>query len=875
MVAGVLFLAFLALTAAQNTTCDPNGPRTDCGFYGITQDQCQAKSCCWGPVFEADGSKSGDTPWCFFPNSAPATQYNLINITQTSTGYLGYVGVNDSSSTQIKVVRVDISFESADRFHIKYTDPNNKRWEIPDSLLPTPGVDSNVGTLNYDFSYTSSPASFAITRKSDKTVIFNASGLHFEDTYLSIRTIANSASGPNIYGLGEHVDPFDLQSNTHSYTMWTADVPTPPDQNLYGSHPFYLEVLSSGNAHGVFLRNSNGMDVIVSSNSVQFNVNGGIIDLYVFIGPSPTQAVQQYHKTIGFSYLPAYWSLGWHQCRYGYPNLQTTQQVVQNYSTAGIPLETMWNDIDYMNAYEDFSWDPNNFPQNQVASFVSQLHSNNQHYVVIVDPGIHVRSGYPAYDSGISQKVFLMRSDGVTPFQGQVWPGTTTFPDFWNPAAQSWWNSNFQPFLTGVPVDGIWIDMNEISNFQNGDVNEPKKEGKLGDVNNPTYKINNFNSHSSLNTKTTAMDALHYGGIQEYNVHNLFGFTESVATNKMLVNFYNKRPFVLSRSTFSVAGKWTAHWLVDNYSTWQSLQQSIPGILDMNLFGIPFVGADICGFNGNTNEELCARWSAVGSFYPFSRNHNCKGQQSQEPYLWPSVTNVMKKCLGARYSLLPYYYTLYYKASTQGGQVAQSLLFAFPTDKNTYPIDRQFMIGDAILISPVLDQGATSVNAYFPNANWYSFWDNTPLGKTGTVTVQAALEDIPVHIRGGSIVPVQTPAMTIAATRNNPFKLLVALDASSAASGSVYLDDGISVTVSQYTYVTYQATSGRLNSTVVQGSYNSPNLSHITVLGLTKASSVSVNGASWSTFSFNSTGSYLDITGLSLAMNKAFSVTWA
>jgi alpha-glucosidase (family GH31 glycosyl hydrolase) len=146
--------------------------------------------------------------------------------------------------------------------------------------------------------------------------------------------------------------------------------------------------------------------------------------------------------------------------------------------------------------------------------------------------------------------------------------------------------------------------------------------------------INNFNSRAALNSKTVAADALHaQGSLLEYDVHNLFGLTEAIATRAALETVQGKRAFVLSRSTFPGSGVHTAHWTGDNHANWQDLWRSIPGVLNMNLYGVPMVGADICGFNGGTTEELCGRWTALGAFYTFSRNHH-EPQENQEPYLW-------------------------------------------------------------------------------------------------------------------------------------------------------------------------------------------------------------------------------------------------
>jgi len=395
---------------------------------------------------------------------------------------------------------------------------------------------------------------------------------------------------------------------------------------------------------------------------------------------------------------------------------------------------------------------------------------------------------------------------------------------------------------------------------------------------NPTYVINNFNSHAPLNTKTVAVNALQYPSVSHYNVHNLYGHTEAIMTNAALVGITNKRSFVLSRSTFASGGNHTAHWLGDNHSTFNDMWYSIAGIIAFNLFGIPQTGADICGFMDNTTEELCCRWTALGAFYPFSRNHNAKGNTDQEPYVWPSVTRVAIKTLGARYALLPYYYTLFYQANVKGGTVARGLFYEFPQDSKTYAIDTQMMIGSALLISPVLQQGATTVTAYFPpSAKWYNYWDGSVLSGSGSITLSSTMEDIQVHIRGGNVIPMQQSALTTKQAKTTPFTLLVALDASNNATGSVYVDDGYSLNVGvQATLVNYQVTAGQLVGTVVQATQPTapPNLVNVTVLGVTSSvSTVSVNGASVA-FTFSSSSQKLSIVNLALSMIKSFTVTW-
>ena len=316
---------------------------------------------------------------------------------------------------------------------------------------------------------------------------------------------------------------------------------------------------------------------------------------------------------------------------------------------------------------------------------------------------------------------------------------------------------------------------------------------------------------------------------------------------------------------------------------------SIPGILDHQLFGIPFVGADICGFNNPTTEELCGRWMELGAFYPFARNHNTFGAPPQEPYRWPSVAQISRNVLAIRYSLLPYYYTQFYWANQQGGMVWRPLIFEFPTDTNAVNIDTQFLVGEALLISPALNQGQQAVEAYFPAALWYDFRTGVVVqsdGAAGNVTVPADFYTIPIHVRGGYVLPMQQPALTTYETRLNPFELLVPLDINGNAAGQLYWDDGISLNVgSNYLLVTYTASylesshAGKIVSTGTFGFTSSvPPLQTITVYGVgtvaPQQAMLNNKPLASSQFSFNVTSNVILFTNLNIPMTSPFGLSW-
>ena len=163
-----------------------------------------------------------------------------------------------------------------------------------------------------------------------------------------------------------------------------------------------------------------------------------------------------------------FWSLGFHNCRYGIEDVNELEDIYKNYTTAKIPLDTMWTDIDYMQFYQDFSFSEQNFPVNRMKTFVDDLHASGHRMVLITDPGIPLHPGYQPFDQGQDMDIFIKDING-DPYLGQVWPGPVYYPDFLHPKAEEYWYAQFEAFYNQVPVDGAWIDMNEVSNFCNLD----------------------------------------------------------------------------------------------------------------------------------------------------------------------------------------------------------------------------------------------------------------------------------------------------------------------------------------------------------------------------------------------------------------------
>lgn len=228
----------------------------------------------------------------------------------------------------------------------------------------------------------------------------------------------------------------------------------------------------------------------------------------------------------------------------------------------------------------------------------------------------------------------------------KVWPNHTVFLDFFNEDAKEIWARGLKDLHEQVPFDGLWLDMNEATLFCNGEC----PEGSDSYQNATPYSDNSwyhmFEDQSvestyslpfipgiwNLDNMTLSLNATHpQSGQRQYDTHSLFGHMEAKATHEFLRGSLNvsqpqklegKRTFLLSRSTFAGSGAYTQHWLGDNHRTWADMQTSIAGVMNFNMFGIPVVGPDTCGFfgeAGNVTQELCARWIQLATFYPFAR----------------------------------------------------------------------------------------------------------------------------------------------------------------------------------------------------------------------------------------------------------------
>ncbi|KAI8146374.1 alpha glucosidase [Fennellomyces sp. T-0311] len=739
-------------------------------------------------------------------------------------------GQTDSYGKTIQDLVVQVDYETVDRLRVKISDKNQNQVPVPDSPLglKRPDIESRFENPNYEFKYTNEPFGFQVVRTSDHVIIFDTTELPFvfQDQYLELTT--KVPDDANIYGFGETPLPkFRRNNKMNVTTVFARDIADPFYENIYGSHPFYMEV-RDGKAHGALLLNAHGMDVFTVDGRITWKVIGGVFEFYFFVPKDnkPNSVVRSYTDLVGKPIMISHWMLGWQHCRWGYNDIDAVEEVARKYRDHNIPLEVNWVDIDYMDTFRDFTLDPIHFPEDRMKAMSDELHANKQRLVLMVDAGKVYRSDYAPYIRGQELDVFMKNPDGSY-FVGEVWPGYTVFPDWFHPNASKYWEYEIGSWMERLQLDGVWIDMDEPASFCLGscgsgkmdilppsyepwtlpqvqqDMMHVQQEQALQELAKsvdpketrnllyPKYAINN--GFGNLSEKTAPMIAYHYGDIPHYDLHNLYGHAECSTTRNALLKYKsNERPFIISRSTFSGSGHYAGHWTGDNHSLWEYLKSSIIEIFNVQMFGISYSGADICGFNGNTTEELCTRWQSLGSFYPFARNHNVKGAISQEPYQWEVTAEATRKALAIRYSLLPYYYTTFEESHRLGHPVWRPLLFDYPEIAAFLENDEQVLIGSDILLSPVVTQGALSVDAQFPPGTWYDWYTYEQVTGSGEewITLDAPLTHIPIHIRGGAIVPLKDPKIVVQGTYATPYSLLIALDAQGQAEGRLYIDDG-------------------------------------------------------------------------------------
>ncbi|MEN2768651.1 glycoside hydrolase family 31 protein [Ornithinibacillus xuwenensis] len=530
-------------------------------------------------------------------------------------------------------------------------------------------------------------------------------------------------SNDHFYGFGEKSGHLDKRGE--KLEMWNTDVYAPhnPETNaLYESIPYFM-TLRDGKAHGIFFDNTfrSCFDMKTSEEYYSFSAEGGQLDYYVMAGPSPKKVLEQYTYLTGKMPLPPKWSLGYHQSRYSYETEGEVRELARNFIEKDIPIDVIHLDIHYMNGYRVFTFDKERFPNPE--KLITDLREMGIRVVPIVDPGVKKDAEYPIYQEGVREDNFCTYIEGDLYF-GEVWPGISAFPDFTEERVRKWWGDKHE-FYTSLGIEGIWNDMNEPAVF-----NE---------------------------TKTMDLEVMHRNDgkpTTHRELHNVYGLLMGKATYEgMKSNLQGKRPFLLTRAGYAGVQRYGSVWTGDNRSFWEHLQMSLPMVMNLGVSGVAFAGPDVGGFAHDTNAELLTRWTQVGAFTPFFRNHSAIGFRYQEPWQFgEKYEEIMKKYIQMRYQWMPQLYSLFYQASRNGLPVMRPLLMEYPDDAKTYNLNDQFMVGDNVILAPILVPSITDRAVYLPMGEWVEYSTGESYDGEKVHLIHAELDELPIFIRKGSAI---------------------------------------------------------------------------------------------------------------------------
>jgi alpha-glucosidase len=529
-----------------------------------------------------------------------------------------------------------------------------------------------------------------------------------------------------IYGLGERSARLNLRPG--SYRFWNQEKGGdygPGEDPLYITMPVYLCQQPAGSYLAFYDNTFDGR--FEAGDSAELYFEDGPACYYLAFGDLMA-LLEQFTALAGRAPLPPRWALGYHHCRFGYRTQAEMERVFNEFQGRDLPLSTLWLDTDSFKDWCTFVTDEKRYPD--LPGFAHRLNEKGVHLIVSTNPAIKTSPKVELYRQGAEQDVFCKSPDGSI-LRGVVWPGETAFVDFTNPRVREWWGGVYARRLA-EGIEGFWHDMNEPSAFT-----------AWGDMTLPL---------------STRHDLDGRGG-DHRQAHNIYGLLMDRAGYEGLRKLApEKRPFILSRSGWVGMQRWAWTWTGDIETSWEEMRQTIACVLGLGLSGEPYAGPDIGGFSGHPAPELFVRWFELGSFLPFFRTHSTFGLPKREPWEFgEQVESMLRGHLQNRYRLLPYWYTLAWQASQTGSPLVRPLAWCNPSDRRLWQVDDAFMVGDALLVAPVVESGARQRSVTLPAGAWYDFDSDQVYPGGQEVTLEAPLERIPVLVRAGNILPIQTP----------------------------------------------------------------------------------------------------------------------
>ncbi|WP_449073189.1 glycoside hydrolase family 31 protein [Ruminococcus sp.] len=600
-----------------------------------------------------------------------------------------------------------------------------------------------------------------------------------------------------VYGLGEQIR--GINKRGWQYVSWNYDNPNHHEdtRSLYGSHNFII--VCGKVTFGAFFDYPGKMEFDIGytrRDTMQIKAAKNDLTVYIITGENEKDIVKQFRGIIGRSHIPPLWAFGYGQSRWGYKNEADIREVAAKYKAAGIPLDSIYLDIDYMERYKDFTVDEERFPD--LKGLAADMQAEGIHLVPIIDAGVKIEDGYSVYEEGVEKNYFCKNAEGGD-FVGAVWPGRVHFPDFLQPEARDWFGKKYA-VLTEQGIDGFWNDMNEPAIFYT--------EDRLADTCAEIEKLTAGNMGIDEYFAFTGMVAGLNGNIGDYDkfyhnvngqmvkhseVHNLYGMNMTRSANEALREICpDKRTLFFSRSSYVGAHRYGGIWQGDNKSWWSHILQSMQQLPALNMAGFLFTGSDTGGFGCDTTEDLMLRWLQYSLFTPLFRNHSADGTREQELYRF-SNADAAGNMIRIRYSLVPYLYSEFLKAALRDEMMFRPLAFDFADDADAKQVDDQLLLGNELMIAPIYKQNAKGRYVYLPEemmlVRMRSDEDyETEILPKGHHYIPAELNELVFFIRNQKAIPFAKAAKNTAETDWNTVRLL----GYSGCSYEMYADNGTS-----------------------------------------------------------------------------------
>ncbi|MFQ6599524.1 glycoside hydrolase family 31 protein [Flavobacterium sp. C3NV] len=564
----------------------------------------------------------------------------------------------------------------------------------------------------------------------DLLILEDELGFHWEESYEYggniVKMSKSSKDGECFYGLGDKATQMNLKGKRLENFATDQYAYQKDQEPLYKVVPFYIG-LHNKQSYGIFFDNTfrTFFDFCQERRNVSsFWAEGGEMNYYFIYGPQMQDVVTTYTDLTGKPELPPLWVLGYHQCKWSYYPESKVKEITSKFRELKIPCDAIYLDIDYMEGFRCFTWNKNYFPDPK--RMVAELAEDGFKTIVIIDPGIKIDKDYWVYQEALEKDYFCKRADGPY-MKGKVWPGECNFPDYTNPVVREWWAGLFKELISDIGVKGVWNDMNEPAVME-------------------------------VPNKTFPMDVRHvYDGnpCSHRKAHNIYGTQMARATYHGVKRFtYPKRPFVITRSAYSGAQRYTSSWTGDNVATWEHLWLANIQVQRMSISGMGFTGSDIGGFAEQPTGELYARWIQLGVFHPFCRTHSSGDHGNQEPWAFDEeVINITRKFVSLRYQLLPYLYTMFWQYIEEGIPMLKPLVYYDQEDTQTHYRNDEFIFGNQILVCPILEPNAVGRRMYIPRGEWYNYWTNEFSTGGREVWIDTKFDEIPVFIKAGAIIP--------------------------------------------------------------------------------------------------------------------------